>query len=336
MAVRHGAVATAAVLLALAPVTGCSGGDTGLRAAAPAPSPSAGAGGSAASPSAAPKPVPGPYVALGDSYTSGPRIPPQTGTPAGCERSGADYPALVAAGLGLGGADFRDVSCSGATTAELGGPQRTSGGSNPPQLDALTSATRLVTVGIGGNDAGFMDVLTRCARESFRASLLPGAGAGSGDGASAAPCRAWYAAPGGGPDDVQRRVDAAGVKVARVLGEIRRRAPRAAVYVVGYPTLFPADASACADTVGATVAPGDLAFLAEKQQQLNTMLRERAAAAGALFVDTAAASAGHDLCAGPDRRWIEPVVPAAGAAPLHPNALGERGMAEAVLAAVRS
>jgi hypothetical protein len=84
------------------------------------------------------------------------------------------------------------------------------------------------------------------------------------------------------------------------------------------------------------VAPGDLAFLAEKQQQLNAMLRERAAAAGARFVDTAAASAGHDLCAGPEHRWIEPVLPAAGAAPLHPNALGERGMAAAVLAAVRS
>jgi hypothetical protein len=37
----------------------------------------------------APKPTPtsqGPYVALGDSYTSGPQIPDQVGSPAGCDR----------------------------------------------------------------------------------------------------------------------------------------------------------------------------------------------------------------------------------------------------------
>lgn len=64
----------------------------------------------------------GPYVALGDSYTSGPKIPPQTATPAGCDRSGRNYPALVAKELGLKAADFRDVSCSGATISDLTTP----------------------------------------------------------------------------------------------------------------------------------------------------------------------------------------------------------------------
>ena len=33
-------------------------------------------------------------------------------------------------------------------------------------------------------------------------------------------------------------------------------------------------------------------------------------------------------------RWIEPLIPDAAAAPLHPNAVGEQGMADAIVAAV--
>ena len=54
------------------------------------------------------------YVALGDSYTAGPLVPNQTGSPAGCLRSTHSYPFLVAAGTGA--ATFTDVSCQGATT----------------------------------------------------------------------------------------------------------------------------------------------------------------------------------------------------------------------------
>ena len=43
----------------------------------------------------------GPYVALGDSYTSGPDIPDQVGTPAGCDRSNRNYPLLLARHLDL-------------------------------------------------------------------------------------------------------------------------------------------------------------------------------------------------------------------------------------------
>ncbi|GAA1074715.1 SGNH/GDSL hydrolase family protein [Kitasatospora arboriphila] len=334
-----GGTALVAVLLpVLLAAAGC-GADGGSRAVPPAP-PSDGAqqqspGRSAAQ--ASPSPA-GPYVALGDSYTSGLKVPPQTGTPAGCARSGVNYPALVAAGLGLTGTGFRDVSCSGARTGDLTAPQRTADGTNPPQLDALAGTTRLVTVGIGGNDAGFMDVVTRCAQESLRSTLAAGgatAAAGGGTGGAASACRAVYAAAGGGPDEVQQKVAAAGGKVGAVLAEIHRRAPSARVYVVGYPALLPADPAACRATLGDGFAAADLAFLTEKQQQLNGMLRERAAAAGAVFVDTAAVSAGHDMCAGEGERWIEPALPAAGGAPLHPNARGERGMAEAVLAAVR-
>lgn len=53
------------------------------------------------------------YVALGDSYAAAPGVPEQTD--AACGRSSANYPSLVAASRG---ARLKDVSCSGATTAD--------------------------------------------------------------------------------------------------------------------------------------------------------------------------------------------------------------------------
>ena len=41
------------------------------------------------------------YVALGDSYTSGPDIPTQSTSPAGCLRSNHNYPSDTATALGL-------------------------------------------------------------------------------------------------------------------------------------------------------------------------------------------------------------------------------------------
>ncbi|MFJ5232175.1 SGNH/GDSL hydrolase family protein [Kitasatospora sp. NPDC088391] len=295
---------TAAALIGAA---GCGGAGSG-----PAPGP--------VSPSPSAAPVTGPYAALGDSYTSGLRIPPQGGTPQGCARSGVNYPSLVARQLDL--KDFTDVSCSGARTGDLTAAQHTDGGANPPQLDAVGAATRLVTVGIGGNDAGFLDVLGRCAVENLRNSLA--------DEGADAPCRAYYTT-GTGRGEVQRKLAAAGDRLGSALDEIKRRAPRARVLVVGYPALLPQDPTGCASTLGSGVAPADIAFVAEQEQQLNTMLRQRAGSAGAAFVDTYAASSGHDMCAAEGERWIEPLSAAPGLAPIHPNARGQQGMAAAVL-----
>lgn len=298
----------------------------GTDGSGPAPTASASA---TASATTAPT---GPYVALGDSYTAGLRIAPQTGAPAGCARSGANYPSLVARALGLTGAAFTDVSCSGATTRDLTGAQRTGDGTNRPQLDALAPATRLVTLGIGGNDAGFADVLGRCAEESLRQSLVAGL---TGAPADDSPCRRHYT-DADGQDQVRAKVDAAGERLGELLLEVKRRSPQASVYVVGYPQLLPADPAACGPTLGRSVLPGDIAFLTEKEGQLNAMLRSRAEAAGARYVDTYTPSSGHDMCAGEADRWIEPPFATSGLAPVHPNAAGQQGMAAAVLHALRA
>lgn len=109
----------------------------------------------------------GPYVALGDSYTAGPYIPHQTGTPLGCSRSDHNYPSVVAAELQLDPAEFQDMSCGGATIADLTQEQSTDDGTYPAQLSALSADTRLVTLGIGGNDIGFSSLVTQCVKNGL-------------------------------------------------------------------------------------------------------------------------------------------------------------------------
>ena len=279
---------------------------------------------------AAPASVPlkGPYVALGDSYTSGPKIPPQTGDPSGCDRSGRNYPSLVTQELGIKAADFRDVSCSGATIADLTAPQSTDNGTNPAQLSALSATTSLVTLGIGGNDIGFSSMITKCVTTGTLFKLADRIT----DITDKAPCKEKYTSDG--TDDVAQKIRATGDRLTEALTEIERRAPEARVYVVGYPAILPADGTHCGGSI--PLAPGDVTFLRQKQQELNTMLSERAQAAGATYIDTFAPSTGHDTCSPADTRWIEPLRPSSPAAVVHPNEHGERGMATAVLSAMKN
>ena len=64
------------------------------------------------------------------------------------------------------------------------------------------------------------------------------------------------------------------------------------------------------------------------------MLKQQVTAAGDDYVDTYTASAGRDACSDPATRWIEPLVPDAPAAPMHPNARGRQGIADVVEHAV--
>jgi hypothetical protein len=77
-------------------------------------------------------------------------------------------------------------------------------------------------------------------------------------------------------------------------------------------------------------------FLNNEELRLNSTLRQDAQAAGAAYIDTYTPSLGHDACSDPASRWIEPLLPASPAAPLHPNATGEHGIADAVTHAIRA
>ncbi|MEU5311620.1 SGNH/GDSL hydrolase family protein [Streptomyces sp. NPDC021562] len=246
------------------------------------------------------------YVALGDSYTSGPLIPTQVD--ADCARSDHNYPSLVAAAREV--TAFKDVSCSGATTAQMWQTQ----GTNGPQLDAVQRDTDLVTVQIGGNDMGFGSIIATCAGLSSKDL--------TGD-----PCRQYYTASG--IDQLVLAVARTAPKVDKVLRAVRARAPHARILVVGYPDLLPDDGSGCYPTV--PFAAKDFPYLRDTEKRLNLVLRLVAAWNGARYVDTYGPTVGHDMCKAPADRWIEPLRPASPAAPAHPNAKGEAVMAQAVL-----
>ena len=251
------------------------------------------------------------YVALGDSFTAGPLIPMQQ-KPYGCLRSDRNYPHLVAPDLD--GLELRDVSCSGADTKDMTAPQGVSPGPNPSQFDALDTATEIVTLGIGGNDIGFSSIAEDCFSETPFGT----------------PCQDAYVVDG--RDEISARIAATAPKVAAVLDGIAQRAPNADVYVVGYLAIFPTEGVGCWPTL--PIAWDDVPYLRDKQQELNAMLAEQAALAGATYVDAYAASVGHDACQPPVLRWVEPAVPASPAAPVHPNLFGMEGTAAALRAAL--
>lgn len=258
----------------------------------------------------------GRYVALGDSYTSAPLVPTQVDL--NCVRSNRNYPSLVAAAIGS--AARADVSCGGATTGDiLNAGTGTLGLPVPAQLGAVNAATALVTIGIGGNDIGFTGVITACAQDSLSSPF-------------GSPCKNRYTT--GGVDQLQARIAATAPKVAAVLGAVRAAAPNARIVVVGYPSILPDSGYGCWPVV--PFAFGDVPYLRGVQKSLNSMLRQAASAGGASFVDTYTPSIGHDACKGKSVRWVEGLVPENSAAPFHPNAAGEQGMANAVTAVLRA
>ncbi|MCU1368994.1 MAG: hypothetical protein JWO77_188 [Ilumatobacteraceae bacterium] len=258
------------------------------------------------------EPAPDTYVALGDSYVSGPLIPVQGSNPGGCLRSSRNYPSLIRSQIKA--TKFTDVSCSGATTADLFAPQDVQPGpANPPQLDALNRQTKVVTIGIGGNDIGFTDIVVNCG------TSLPGDPGCKGD----------YVHDG--RDELSEAIARTAPKVDRSLSEIKRRAPRAKVFVVGYPTVLPATGTGCYPRV--PILPTDVPYLRSKVQELNAMLKARATAAGATYVDITAVSVGHDFCQVLGK-WVESLVPTTAAAPVHPNAAGMAGWAPTVAARI--
>ncbi len=258
----------------------------------------------------------GRYVALGDSYTSGPFVP--TEIDRNCLRSSRAYPSLVSASIGA--TSFADVSCTGATTtAILHATTGERGGPVPAQIGVVDATTALVTIGIGGNDVDFANIISDCAHASLSNPF-------------GSPCKSRYAS--GGVDQLRARVNATAPKVAAVLAAVRLAAPTATIAVVGYPDILPDTGVGCWPTV--PLSRGDVPYLRGVERALNTMLASVAAAGGASYVDTYTSTIGHDVCTPKGTRWIEGLIPATPAAPFHPNVLGEQAMANAVVGALKS
>lgn len=266
------------------------------------------------------------WTALGDSYTAG--IIEATGELTapqdGCARTTGSYPELLRRDLGSL-VDLHNVSCSGAATPDvyankqspLGRPLPPLGTDPdapyppvPPQIDAVTPDTELITVGIGGNDLGFGQILKDCVE-------LGATNFGQGT-----PCKDKYDAQLPGRFD-QLRADH-----NRMLDALHAKAPFARLVSVGYPHLIPEDATLCkyGDLLQfATFTTGDLAWARSGiLEPLNALIAHDTTAHGDTFVNLYSSTEGHSAC--DTDHWLDGVLTSI--VPLkyalvHPNAKGQ-------------
>lgn len=246
------------------------------------------------------------YVAMGDSYSAASGVLPLDPDAALlCVRSSANYPHVLAARAGLA---LKDVTCGAAETKDFAGAQYPD---VPPQLDALSSSTGLVTMTIGGNDNNtFIDAALACGSAGL-------ATFGIGH-----PCQTLY---GSTFDDQIDNGTYPAIKAA--LASVRAKAPNARVAILGYPWVVPtAPVAGCFAKL--PIASGDLAYVRDLQTHLNSAVQRAAAETGATYVDVSGVSEGHDACQPIGTRWIEPVLFGTNFVPIHPNALGESKLAD--------
>ncbi len=233
----------------------------------------------------------GKYVALGDSYSSGTGAG-DYGDSGSCKRSAHAYAQLWADSHGPSAFSF--VACSGAVTSDV----------LADQVGAITSDTSLVTISIGGNDAGFADVMTDC-------NLGSDAGCVSRNEEAQAFARS----------ELPGRLDS-------VYTEIRNRAPSARVVVVGYPHIYWLDGE-CSIGLSETKR----AAINQSSDVLAEVVSGRAGAFGFDFVDGRSAFSGHEICAPGDDWWLHSVTWPVDES-YHPTASGQANGYYAALAGV--
>jgi lysophospholipase L1-like esterase len=196
----------------------------------------------------------GKYVALGDSYSSGTGAGSYSG--GSCKRSANAYAQLWANAHAP--SVFSFAACNGARTADV----------LNSQVSAVTADTALVTISIGGNDAGFSDVMITCNTSSDSTCVQRN---------NEAQDFARNTLPG--------RLDG-------VYSAIRSRAPSAQVIVVGYPRLYKLGGGCflgLSDTKRAAIN--------QSADVLAQVTSGRAAAFGFRFLDGRSAFSGHEICA---------------------------------------
>jgi lysophospholipase L1-like esterase len=197
-----------------------------------------------------------PYVALGDSYSSGTGTRTYLSDGTSCLRSVYAYPSLLASSRGYA-LDFR--ACSGATTADV----------RDFQLGALGPATAYVTLTVGGNDAGFAAVLTECAKP------------------------AWMGNCGAAIDKAQSTIkDQMPTRLSTLYAGVRSRAPQARVVVAGYPRIFNGVDCNALTWFSAT----EMSRLNATADLLNSTISAAARGAGVTFANPTSAFLGHAVC----------------------------------------
>ncbi|OLZ58012.1 lipase [Streptomyces amritsarensis] len=222
------------------------------------------------------------YVALGDSYSSGLGAGNYDGASGNCKRTTRAYPALWAAAHSP--QTFAFTACSGARTGDV-----LSG-----QLGPLNSGTDLVSITVGGNDAGFADVMTTCVLQTESTCL---------NRVNQAKAYVDSTLPG---------------LLDQVYNAIDSRAPAARVVVLGYPRFYKLNG-----TCTAGLTEGERAAINGAADHLNAAIAKRAANHGFTFASVAGSFTGHEICSGSP--WLHSVNWLNIAESYHPTAAGQSG-----------
>ncbi|RNL66133.1 SGNH/GDSL hydrolase family protein [Nocardioides marmoriginsengisoli] len=246
------------------------------------------------------------YVALGDGFAAGPYLGKVTD--ANCLRTANNYPVQVAKAIGAN--TVTDVSCTGAGTRALAHKYKAAATKKelPAQIDAVTSDTDLVTLGIGITDRDLINVMFRMCLEL--------------------PC---------GPDEVlpkpvQTQLKLYGEDLTSAVRTLQDKAPKAYIVLVGYPQIV-ATGDSCAKLPKVSAAQLDAATLVLKA--VNDTLRSAAQQTGSAYVNVAAISANHSACS--DDPWVNGFKSVKGKSKAyHPRAAEQAAVAAAIADQVRS
>lgn len=229
------------------------------------------------------------YVALGSSIASGYGISVQSA----CGRSSRDYPQLVAAKFGL---KLVDVTCGAAVIPNV---VDTKQGTNPPQIDAVTADTKLITISVGGNDIGFNGTALAC-----------------GDPATV--CTT--------PPQLDAQLAALPGQLQSMVADLRAKAPSARIVFVTYPREMPVT-----NCPALSLDDSELTMLRSMGEKLEATFVKVFAKSDVALVDPYVVPGDHTVCAAASARWTNGyTVPTGEGFAYHPTALGHQEMATLV------
>jgi len=210
-----------------------------------------------------------------------------------CHRNGRAYPNQIRERLGVLPSNSIFVACSGATTENVGAGTLTqvSYKDSPPgvhggqtQLEnvrdfAAGGAPDLLTIGIGGNDANFVGIVTECIFHTCTDS-----------------------------DFASRTVSTINGtmfhKVRETFEGLKKSFPDATIVAFGYPSVVDDPAQECARAF--RIGSDELAWIKDTVlPTINDAIKDAAAEVGVAYADITAATAGHGICSSDS--WINGV-----------------------------
>lgn len=298
-------------------------------------------------------------LSLGDSFSSGEGetddgfyLPGTNGIFNTCHISKRAYSGLISRKLGISDNDARNVACSGAKMGDIVGSNASFYGQGQrlgvaglkltqaevtiAKLQAIDSFQpgkalqssfierynpEILTIGIGGNDAGLMGKLRTCA--------MPGT------------CE-WAQSDGiqKTAGEIQRLSDTLGLFFL----SIAQKAENSQIFVVGYPQIISSD-GACDAVTGALFDHNEREFITSSIHYLNQVIHATTAKAGFNYVDIEDSLKGRELCSGNPGamnglRFGDDVAPISaipelkiiGAETFHPTPIGHELIADTILA----